>query len=111
MARSKGRVPLTFAVAPELVSMADLQADRMGLDRYDVLRMSIAKGLLQLRLEHEFQTDTGGQYTKALLSLVGNKGSSDEALAVVEDTVVGNIKRDVAAGRGKPKRKKVGDGE
>ncbi len=69
MARPKIGTKVTFSVPTELLKVADAQAELMGLDRYDVIRLAVAQGLVVLRMQYELTTDLD-TYKKDLVDLV-----------------------------------------
>ncbi len=69
MARPKIGTKVTFSVPTELLKVADAQAKLMGLDRYDVIRLAVAQGLVVLRMQYELTTDLD-TYKKDLVDLV-----------------------------------------
>jgi hypothetical protein len=82
MPRGKGREPITFSVSSELLGLADVRAAAMGLDRYDVIRLALAKGLLVLRMEHEMMQDPDGVYTALMMKLAAGVVRDDAAVRV-----------------------------
>jgi hypothetical protein len=110
MPRTKGRSPITFAVSPELLVMIDAHAQVVGLDRYDVLRIAIAKGMVVLRLEHELLMDRSGTYNAAMLNAIAGQGNVDEHMKLLEGGVTSGFERDFPAGPNSvkmPRAKKV----
>ncbi len=105
MARIKGREPVTFSVSPELLTLVDAHAQTVGLDRYDVMRLAIAKGVLVMRVEHELLMDPDGAYTTAMLKVVSGE-QSEANLAVIEDGVLKGLQRDVPGGPNAVRRRR-----
>jgi hypothetical protein len=105
MARVKGREPVTFSVSPELLVLVDAHAQTVGLDRYDVMRLAIAKGVLVMRVEHELLMDADGAYTTAMLKVVCGEDTQSQ-LAVIEDGVLKGLQRDVPGGPNSVKRRR-----
>ncbi len=114
MARVKGRAPITFALSPDLLVLIDAHAQTVGLDRYDVMRIAIAKGMVVLRIEHEMLVDRDGIYTAAMLKAMSGVGDVDEHLKVIEGSVTTGLQRDYPDGphsvkRSRAKKVKVAD--
>jgi hypothetical protein len=100
--RMKGREPITFSISPELLALVDGHAESERLDRYDVMRTAIAKGMVVLRIERELLMDRDGAYTAAMLRAVSVGADEDKKL--VEDGVLKGLERDVPDGPGSLKR-------
>jgi hypothetical protein len=107
MARVKGREHVTFAIAPEVLVLIDAHAKSVGLDRYDAMRLAIAKGVLVLRMEHEALMDGTGIMTTAMLKAVRGEGDPAEHMRVIEAGIQKGLERDVPEGPGALSRKRV----
>jgi hypothetical protein len=107
MPRVKGRSPVTFSVSPELLVLVDAHARTVGLDRYDVMRLAMAKGVLVMRMEHEALLDHDGAYTAAMLKAVRGEGDPAEHMRVIEAGIQKGLERDVPEGPGALSRKRV----
>jgi hypothetical protein len=110
MARIKGREPVTFSVAPDLLALVDAHAESVGLDRYDVMRLAIAKGMVIMRVERELLMDSNGHYMAAIIKAAA--GDDDlEHLRRIEDGIAAGLERDVPGGPNalKPRRKVKAD--
>ena len=103
MARVRGRVPVTFSLMPELLALVDAHAQTVGLDRYDVMRLAIAKGVVVLRVEHEALMDPTGTYTQALFRAAAGFDEA-ENVKLLTDGVAQGLERDVPGGPSKLKR-------
>jgi hypothetical protein len=97
---------VTFSVTPELLVLIDAHAKTVGLDRYDVMRLAIAKGVLVMRIEHESLMDRDGMYTAAMLNVVRGEGDAVEQMKVIESGVLKGLERDVPKGPGSLSRKR-----
>ncbi len=106
MARVKGRVPVTFSLAPELLALIDGHAQTVGLDRYDVMRMALAKGVAALRIEHEVLMDPTGSYAQALYKAMVGDGEAEEHMQVITDGLAQGYERDIPGGPSKLKRRR-----
>jgi hypothetical protein len=106
-ARIKGREPITFSISPELLDLVDGHAQSERLDRYDVMRTAIAKGMVVLRIERELLLDKGGVYTAAMVRAAA--GGTDEDMKALEAGVLKGLERDVPEGPGSaiPRRVKA----
>ncbi len=110
MPRVRGRSPVTFAVSPDLLVMIDAHAQTEGLDRYDVMRMAIAKGLVVMRFERELLMERSGTYARAVMKAVEAEGDPVEHAQMITDTVTKGFERDYPAGPNSvkmPRAKKV----
>lgn len=93
MARDKGREKVSFMVPSYLLELADMQAQKMGLDRYDVLRMAIGEGLMNLRVNTEIRENPQA-YKDELIALTNSEpGAYDRLTKKVGDNVVAAIKK------------------
>lgn len=63
---------VTMSLPVELVAMADLEAELLGLDRYDVIRSAIGFGLASLRAQRVL-SENPEQYADALKALFAGK--------------------------------------
>jgi hypothetical protein len=105
MARVTGRSPITFSVLPELLALVDAHAQSEGLDRYDVMRLAIAKGMVVMRIERELLMDKKGIYTTAIIKAMA--GDEDpKHLEVIEGGLVIGLERDVPGGPNGLKRRR-----
>ena len=99
MSRSRTGQKVTFSIPDELLKLADLQAEVMGLDRYDVVRMAIAQGLLVLRIQYEVTADPE-TYKKELGALAGGSGLAPHHMAdKLESRLVEGVKKQTARKR------------
>jgi hypothetical protein len=106
MARVKGRVPVTFSLSPDVLAVVDAHAEVVGLDRYDVLRLAITRGIMVLRVEHEMLKDTSGRYARAMLDAVVGDVGAVETMEVLQAGVAEGLERDVPGGPSKLKRRR-----
>jgi hypothetical protein len=106
MARIKGRHPVTFSVLPELLALVDAHAQSEGLDRYDVMRIAIAKGLVVMRVEREMLMDREGTYMAAIVKAMS--GDEDpKHLKLIEQGMIKGLERDVPGGPNSLKQRRV----
>jgi hypothetical protein len=106
MARIKGRAPVTFSISPDLLAVVDAHAQAVVLDRYDVIRTAIAKGMVVMRVERELLMDSDGHYMAAIIKAAA--GDADvENMQRIERGIVTGLERDVPGGPNalKPRRK------
>ncbi len=106
MARIKGRAPVTFSVTPDLLALVDAHAESVGLDRYDVMRLAIAKGMVVMRVERELLMDSSGHYMAALIKAAMGDDNPEHVQRIEGGIAVG-LERDVPGGPNglKPRRK------
>jgi hypothetical protein len=104
-ARVKGREPITFSISPEMLALVDAHAQSEYLDRYDVLRSAIAKGMVVMRIERELLLDRDGSYTTAMLRAAADGAAED--VQAVENGVLRGLERDVPEGPASLNRKRV----
>jgi hypothetical protein len=103
-ARVKGREPITFSISPELLDLVDAHALSEHLDRYDVLRTAIAKGMVVLRIERELLLDRDGGYTLAMIRAAAGSGPDD--VQTIESGVLKGLERDVPQGPASVRRRR-----
>jgi hypothetical protein len=106
MARVKGRVPVTFSLSPDVLAVIDAHAQAEGLDRYDVLRLSIQRGVTVLRIERELLMDSSGRYARAMVDAVAGGADAVETLEVLQIGVAEGLERDVPGGPSQLKRRR-----
>ena len=93
MARGKDGTRVTFVVPDKLLGLADVHAEEVGLDRYDVIRSAIAKGLLVLRMEHEVAKDPA-RYAREFNDVMqGSEVAAASARKKLETDVVESMKK------------------
>jgi hypothetical protein len=98
MARVKGREKITMSISPDVLALLDAHAQTVGLDRYDVIRAAIVKGVVVLRIEHELLMDRDGTYTLAMIKAAAGLGDTEEHLRVLGEGVEQGLERDVPGG-------------
>jgi hypothetical protein len=98
MKRVTGRERVTMSISPDVLAVVDAHAQTVGLDRYDVIRNAIAKGVVVLRIEHELLLDRDGAYTLAMIKAAAGLGDTEEHLRVLGESVEQGLERDVPGG-------------
>jgi hypothetical protein len=98
MSRVKGRERITMSLSPDVLAVVDAHAQTVGLDRYDVIRNAISKGVVVLRIEHELLMDRDGGYTLAMIKAAAGQGDTEEHLRVLGEGVEKGLERDVPGG-------------
>ncbi len=105
MARVKGRVPVTFSLAPDLLALIDGHAAASALDRYDVMRSALAQGITFMRMQHEVLKDPTGPFAQAVLSLAGGD-DGEETRELLKDGLAQGYERDIPGGPSQLKRRR-----
>lgn len=100
MARVKGRVPVTFSLSPDVLALVDAHAQLVGLDRYDVMRLALAEGMMGLEFKHQLIKDP--QLLTKFLTAQGDAAK----LEVVRDAVAEGLEQQIPGGPSKLKRRR-----
>ncbi len=95
MAREKDRQKVTFMLPNYLIEMADILSGKLGVDRYDVLRLAVGQGMMVVLAQSQMQQDPQ-RYAEDLKAItMGDTKAFERVSKSVTDDALEGLKGDI----------------